>query len=210
VEAFFANYQEFFIQHENLFYLGLLVATFLEGETIVIIAGYLAAAGYFSLPMIILSAFTGTMCGDQLYFYIGRLWGKDILQKRSRLTRARVIRVTRLLRRYDVWFILSFRFIYGVRNVTPFAIGLSTIPALRFFILNFIAAAVWAVTFGSVGYFFGQAVKQFLSEYDHYILPGMIGLAVLVWLGYKAWGYVKARRLQETDETHEAQGTGAP
>ena len=51
-------------------------------------------------------------------------------------------RVFRLLERYDTGFILTFRFVYGVRNVTPFALGMSNVSALRFAGLNFIAAGM--------------------------------------------------------------------
>ena len=54
-------------------------------------------------------------------------------------------RVARLLDRWGNWFVLSFRFLYGLRTISPVAIGLSSIPAAyRFTLLNAISAMVWA------------------------------------------------------------------
>lgn len=47
-------------------YAALAVGTFLEGETILVIAGFLAHRGYLSMDLVILSAFLGTFFGDQL------------------------------------------------------------------------------------------------------------------------------------------------
>ena len=56
------------------------------------------------------------------------------------------------LERYDTGFILSFRFIYGVRNFSSFALGLSAVHWERFLRLNFLAAGLWAATFVAAGY----------------------------------------------------------
>jgi membrane protein DedA with SNARE-associated domain len=51
-------------------YLAVLAGTFLEGETIVLIAGYMAHRGYFPPPEVMLAAGAGAFCDDQLYFWI--------------------------------------------------------------------------------------------------------------------------------------------
>lgn len=66
-------------------YISVLIGTFLEGETILIVAGFMAHRDYLELPLVILSAFVGTLAGDQLYFYIGRIKGKAFLEKRPPL-----------------------------------------------------------------------------------------------------------------------------
>jgi membrane protein DedA with SNARE-associated domain len=49
-------------------YFAIIIGTFLEGETILVIGGFLAHIGLLSLPLVILSAFIGSFSGDQLYF----------------------------------------------------------------------------------------------------------------------------------------------
>jgi membrane protein DedA with SNARE-associated domain len=62
---------------------------------------------------------------------------------------------------------LSFRFLYGLRTVVPFVIGMSTVSTKRFVLLNIVGAIVWAIVVGIVvgigGYAFGHAQK-YLSE----------------------------------------------
>ncbi|WP_217994833.1 DedA family protein [Methylogaea oryzae] len=53
-------------------YIALFIGTFLEGETILLVAGYLAHEGHLGLTLAILSAFLGTFAGDQTFFFLGR------------------------------------------------------------------------------------------------------------------------------------------
>ncbi|HYB10846.1 MAG TPA: DedA family protein [Alphaproteobacteria bacterium] len=136
----------------------ILVWTFFEGETVLLVAGFLAHQGYISLEWSILAAFVGSTSGDQLYFWIGRKFGEQILDWRP-AWRVRIERPLRLLVRYQNLFILSFRFIYVVRNVASFSIGLAGVSFRRFTILNAIAAAIWALSFGLGGYWFGSTLE---------------------------------------------------
>ncbi len=138
-------------------YLAIFVVTFLEGESIVIVAGFLAHQGLLELPLVILAAFCGSYAGDQLWFYLGRRYGPQLVGRWPALAWG-VNQVMQRLDRYDTLFILSFRFIYGIRNIAPIAIALGGISPRRFAILNGIAAAVWAVSFGCGGYFFGTTL----------------------------------------------------
>ena len=178
-------------------YLALLIGTFLEGETIVIIAGFLAQQELLSPPIIALCAFCGSVTSDQLMFILGRWKGMAIIQRFSKLER-KVGKAARLLARYETPLILGFRFIYGVRNVTPILMGVSGVSHLKFLILNLIGAAVWAITFTAVGYFFGQAVTVFLEAVPHagrYVLGGFAVLVCILWLWRR--GRKKKRARQE-------------
>ena len=63
-------------------YPALFIGTFLEGETILVIAGFLAHRGYLELPWVIVIAFLGTFSGDQFYFWLGRTKGVRFLTRR--------------------------------------------------------------------------------------------------------------------------------
>jgi len=164
-------------------YLAILIGTFFEGETIVIVAGVAAHLGLLELPWVIVSAIVGSFSGDQLYYYIGRHWGPKIIAKRLSWQEA-AQKVYRLLHRHQYFLILTFRFYYGLRNVTPFAVGSAHVPRLRFFTLNLVGAIVWAITFAYAGYFFGQAVKLFIDDYHRYamyVIGGALLIGAVVW-----------------------------
>ncbi len=164
-------------------YLAVFVGTFFEGETILVLGGFAAHRGYLELPYVMLAAFVGTFMGDQLYYFIGRRWGVRLLEKRPRW-RERSAKAMALLHKYDVIFILSFRFIYGVRSVSPFVIGMSGISPMRFMPLNLIAAFIWAIAVGLLGYLFGEVFQRYMAEikqYEFYVLGGIAGIGLLLW-----------------------------
>jgi membrane protein DedA with SNARE-associated domain len=164
-------------------YWAVLAGTFFEGETVPVLAGFAAHEGILRLDLVMLSAFVGSFCGDQVWFWVGRRYGKTWLAKHPK-SAAGAARVGRLLDRWGDWFVLSFRFLYGLRAVSPVAIAMSSISAVRFAVLNLISAAVWAVAVGSLGYLFGQAIEGMMGRlkvWEHRILAALaIALVIFV------------------------------
>lgn len=167
-------------------YLTVLVGTFLEGETILVLGGFAAHRGYLSLRWVILTAFVGSLCGDQLFFFLGRWHSEKVLARRP-AWKARIARAERLLDQHSTGLILVFRFLYGLRTVAPFVMGMSPVRSLKFFLLNALGAMTWAIAVGTGGYLFGQALEIMIGNVKHYELRafGVIALAgVVVWAVY--------------------------
>jgi membrane protein DedA with SNARE-associated domain len=165
-------------------YAALFIGTFLEGETILIIAGIAAHTGLLNLWGCIFWAFLGSMSGDQLYFYIGRYKG-DWLLARKPAWRGRIEKALRKLEHHANWLLLTFRFMYGLRNVITLAVGISRIPIWRFAVLNAIGAMVWAISFGAGGYLFGEALVNVVEDVKRYqleVLGGVCLVALAIWL----------------------------
>ena len=164
-------------------YVIILIGTFLEGETVLVVGGFLAHRGYLELPWVIAAAFMGTLAGDQLFFFLGRKKGLPYLNKRP-AWQAKAGRVFGLLQKHQLWIILGFRFLYGFRTVTPFLIGSSGIAPVRFAVLNVVGAALWALVFGILGYLLGPTSELFLKETKRFELP--IVLAIILF-GLAFW-----------------------
>ncbi|MEW5756975.1 MAG: DedA family protein [Pseudomonadota bacterium] len=174
-----------FIEHYG--YLAILLGTFLEGETILILGGLAAHLGYLNLQGVILAAFLGTWCGDQLYFFLGRLRGQHWLESHS-AWKPKASTVFGLMERHQFALILGFRFLYGLRTITPFVLGMSRVPTLRFILLNILGALLWAMCVGLLGYLFGQAFEAWIGKVKHYEaeLFAAIGVGgLLVWLVHR-------------------------
>ena len=62
-------------------YLAVLVGTFLEGETILVLAGFFAERGYLRLPLVIVCAFSGAYVGHVFWFWLGRSQGVKLLDR---------------------------------------------------------------------------------------------------------------------------------
>jgi membrane protein DedA with SNARE-associated domain len=165
-------------------YVAVFLGTALEGETILILAGFAAHRGYLELPWVILFAFLGSLAGDQTFFVIGRRNGRPFLDRHP-LWRARISRAEELLHRYQMPVILGFRFLYGLRNVIPFAIGLSQISFRKFLFLNAAGALLWATVVGTAGYLFGSALEIFLGDLERHELKIALSICLvgmILWL----------------------------
>src|SRR5436190_8558366 len=158
--------------------------TFLEGETVVLFAGFAAAQGIVDPFLLFVAAWLGSFAGDQTYFWLGRNFGVRLLDRFPRW-RHGVEAALSWLERYDTGFILSFRFIYGVRNFSSFALGLSAVRWKRFLWLNLAAAGLWAVSFVAAGYFLGHAFRAVLGDIARSF--SIIMLLVFVAMGGGMW-----------------------
>lgn len=177
---------------EHYGYIAILVGTFLEGETIVVLAGFLAHRGYLTLEWVIVCAFLGTYAGDQLFFYIGKWRGGGILAKRPHW-QLRSKRVFELLNRHQVLVILGFRFLYGLRTVTPFLIGMSGVHPFRYLVLNGLGAIIWAIAVGFLGFLLGQTVELFLEHVKRYEMT-ILAVILLLAAGYWFYRWIKEQR----------------
>jgi membrane protein DedA with SNARE-associated domain len=169
---------------ENYGYAAILIGTFLEGETVLVLAGLAAHQGYLALSWVILAAFFGSLAGDQLFFYLGRKHSQAVLSWRP-IWKERAEKVHEMMNRFETPLILSFRFLYGLRTVTPFVIGMSPVSVKKFLVLNAVGALVWAAVIGSGGYLFGRALEVFIGKIKHYEVQvfAMIALlGLLIWI----------------------------
>lgn len=184
-------------------YLAIFIGTFLEGETILVLGGFAAHQGYLVLPYVILSAFLGTLFGDQLFFFIGRFKGREFLDRRLNW-RSRVEKAQRLLDRHHTLVIIGFRFIYGIRTVTPFVLGMSNVKTWRFVLLNILSAMVWAIGIGTAGYFFGVTIEALIEDikrYERIIITAIAVISFIIW-GIHFWQKRKTIHLTTNQENN--------
>jgi membrane protein DedA with SNARE-associated domain len=175
------------------FYAVVFAWTFLEGKTVVLFAAFAAAQGLVDPLLLLGTAWLGSFAGDQTYFWLGRQFGVRLLDRFPRW-RYGVDMALHWLERYDAGFILSFRFIYGVRNFSSFALGLSAVRWDRFLRLNFLAAGVWAASFVAVGFFLGHAFRAVLGDIVRSFGLVMLGVFVAVAVGMWLVHRVQRRR----------------
>ena len=168
--------------------------TLLEGESVLLLAGYAAYSGLLELHTVVAVAVFGSFMGDQLWFYLGRTRGASLLAKYPSYV-VPAARAQALLDRYHTPIILALRFLYGLRTVLPFVIGMSrTISTLRFQVINFIGAVLWATSGAVVGYLFGNAIEIILGDIHHYQKLIFAFMAVAA-LGY--WLYSRRKSMKQ-------------
>jgi membrane protein DedA with SNARE-associated domain len=136
----------------NWGYIAVFLGAMIEGESIVLIASALAAGGVLSIYKVFWTSLFATVFADQVLFWCGYKMGTEWLTKRfPRLDKAKE-QVFSLLKRMDVFFIFVFRFVYGIRIVSPIVIGAARIKPARFALYNAISGLFWALVICSIGY----------------------------------------------------------
>ncbi len=208
---------DIFAAYGFLAYPVIFVWTFFEGETVVIFGGYAAYSQILDTSWLFFLAWVGSFLGDQLWFYLGRYYGPKLLDRYPKWGRGSR-HVSNLMHRYGVWFILSFRFVYGVRNVSSFTIGMVHYPRLKFLGLNFVAAGVWAVAFVALGWGFGFLTDMVTVNLPDRVLGefargvGVAALAVFVLVVVLLLRHHKKKEEEEeaAEEAARAAADGQP
>jgi membrane protein DedA with SNARE-associated domain len=162
----------------------------LEGETVLLLAGFAAHRGYLNPLGVVAVASAAGFVGDQFFFWLGRRHGERVLARRPAWAR-QAERVNALVQRWDAAFIVGVRFAYGLRVAGPVLMGASAMPARRFALFNALGAVIWAVLVGGLGWVFGGAAQALLGELRH--IEGWLLLALAV-LALAVWGLRRYRR----------------
>jgi len=165
-------------------YLALLVGTFFEGETAILVASSLIYRGLFSFPFTILAAFTGSFLSDWVYYFIGRLNGKYFLAKRPNL-QAKVKPVTDFFHKHQIQVLFSYRFLYGFRIIIPLIVGMSGLSPLRYLFYSTVTGIMWATLVSTAGYWVGRLLNLQAKAFEDNFIFIMIGFATFgLLMGY--------------------------
>jgi membrane protein DedA with SNARE-associated domain len=163
-----------------------------EGETAAILGGFFGHQGVFVPWQAFAAASAGAFLGDASFFLAGRRFAEHRLVRRLR-KKPGFSHAYELVRAHPNLFVLTNRYVYGMRLLGGVVAGLSDIPPLRFLLLNALSSLSWAALFTGLGYFFGLGAEQLLGEtlHKHHRLLIALGIGVVVLL----LGHFAARRL---------------
>lgn len=161
-------------------YPAIALATFVEGEVVLLSAGALVHTGALSLPLVILAATVGSFAWGQSWFYTGKICGRALVERRHSW-RARAASMQPWLERYGDLSVVVFRFVAGMAVVAPVLIGAGGYPPKRFLALDAIGALIWASVFGGAGFVLGSGLGKVLGRrVDWFELVGIALLGALV------------------------------
>jgi len=163
------------------FYLITFIWTALEGETFVIFAALASQRGYLNIWALFFAAWMGSFFGDQIYFLLGRKYGTKIIARSPKI-KPRLDKVLGWLEKYATAYILSYRFMYGVRNISGVAVGMSKLPWRKFVWLNLLAAFIWSTAFCGAGYLFGDVIAHLGRRKDEVVTYNVREIMLLVLL----------------------------
>jgi membrane protein DedA with SNARE-associated domain len=168
-----------------------------SGDVVLFAGGWLANTDRAVLGLIMLFGGLGALVSDNAMYWIGRFGGRRLIDRlfRSRFI-ARLVdakhvgRVERYFETHGGKTVFAGRFGPGLRSTTPLFAGMSRMKYYKFLPYNFAAVIVWALAYGTIGYFFGQYWDQLL-EIARSVGFGVVALVVLT-LG--TYAYYRRRR----------------
>ena len=196
---------------DSLGYVGILLLMVLENlfppipsELILPSAGFAAARGDMSLPVVILMGTLGSVLGTLPLYYIGRAFGEKRLMDWADRHGKWLTLSGKDIKKADDWFdrhgskaVLFGRMIPGIRSLLSLPAGMSEMPLPKFLLYSGIGSALWATLLTGAGYLLGEnydRVEQYVGPASRIIL-GALAVAAVWWL-------FKRRREQSGQTNH--------
>jgi len=171
---------------------GLVVTPFLPGDSLLFVAGALAAAGGMDVHLLGLVLVVAAVLGNTVNYSIGYYIGPKVFHWEGTrvFNRKALDRAHAFYERHGGKTIIITRFVPILRTFAPFVAGIGRMAYLRFSVYNLAGALAWVLSLLYAGYWFGNVpvVKQNLSA----VILGVIALS-LTPLAFEYFRYVLNR-----------------
>lgn len=160
------------------------------GQTLLIMAAMLAAAGHFKLWAVLATVFFAAVIGDGIGWFLGRRGGRRLILRYGRwigLNRHRFRRLHHYFDAYSGWFVVFARFIDVARQINGLLAGSVKMPFARFLLFNALGAALWVTSWGLGSYYLGRGLDQSFGLFDVIVAWLMHIVAAATLLGLLYW-----------------------
>jgi membrane-associated protein len=166
---------------------GLLVGFFLPGDSLLITAGLVAAAGGLDIWLLNLFLSAAAIVGDSVGYAIGYRTGPRIFrQEESRwFSRKHLIRTREFYQRHGGKTIVLARFIPIIRTFAPVVAGVGQMEYRRFLAYNVLGGVGWVVSMTWAGYVLGRSIPD-IGRHVHVVVAIVVVLSVLP-IGVEWW-----------------------
>jgi membrane-associated protein len=159
---------------------GLVVMPLLPGDSLLFAAGALAAAtGKLELIILIPLLITAALLGDNVNYFIGKFFSKQI-KSRERILffkREYLEQTEAYYEKYGGQTIIMARFVPIVRTIAPFVAGAGSMQYSKYITFCIAGAVLWVAGISTIGYWFGNI--EFVKKNFELVLLGIIFFSVL-------------------------------
>jgi membrane-associated protein len=135
---------------------GLVVTPFLPGDSLLFVAGTLAAAGGMDIGLLILLLCVAAILGDSVNYAIGKHVGDRMVRSGRFIRQEHIDRTHAFYAKYGGKTIVIARFVPIVRTFAPFVAGIGRMDYGRFLLFNVTGGIFWVLSLTAAGYFFGN------------------------------------------------------
>ncbi len=156
---------------------GLFFGFFLPGDSLLVTAGILAAAGILDIKWLIPCACAAAIIGDQTGYVIGRRAGRALVQRYEKF-RLHLDRAHAFYERYGSKTIVLARFVPIVRTFVPAVAGAARMNYRRFVSYNVIGGVFWVLSTTLLGYGLGLTIPD-IERYLHLVIVVVVFLSIL-------------------------------
>jgi membrane-associated protein len=169
---------------------GLVITPFLPGDSLLFVAGTLAATGHMDVHTLFAALACASLLGDNTNYWVGRVTGPRIFRSHEArlLNRSHLDRTRIFYERHGGKTIVIARFMPIVRTFAPFVAGIGRMHYAQFVAYSFAGSILWIGFFVYGGFFFGNIplIKHNLS----WFIIGIVILSVMpgaiTWLRSRA------------------------
>jgi membrane protein DedA with SNARE-associated domain len=157
-------------------------------ETLMLLAGVLMARGRLSIFPTYIAAVLGAVIGITISYVIGRSVGALLIKKYGHwvgITEERMHRVHNWFERFGRWALLIGYFIPGIRHLTGYAAGITSMEYKHFALFAYVGAFIWACLFLSLGYFLGdrwENIEAFFMRHWPYLLTAAVIVVIFTFI----------------------------
>jgi len=163
-------------------------------ESILTVSGYLTFQDKLHFSGVIALAIVAAVIGDNMGYWLGRLYGHRILGRLMAAAPERVERARSFIVRHGALAVFSARFVAGLRFLAGPLAGSTGLEPGRFFVANLLGAIIYVPIVVSVGYAIGYGLGEYIERFRRAIgIAEDIALIVLVFAAIVAW-VIFARR----------------
>lgn len=156
---------------------GLVVTPFLPGDSLLFVAGTLAAANGIDVATLCGVLMAAAFLGDNTNYWIGRFLGPRVFRGEARwLNRSHLEKTEAFYQRHGGKTVLLARFFPIVRTFAPFVAGIGHMPYGRFVAFSAAGAALWINSLVLAGYFFGNI--PFIKDHLTLVIFGIIAVSL--------------------------------
>ena len=158
---------------------GFVVTPFLPGDSLLFVAGAVAAVGGMNIVILLALLVVAAASGNMLNYHIGRYIGPRVFKWENSLffNTAALQKTEAFYEKHGGKTLVISRFLPLFRTFAPFVAGVGKMDYLRFCLFNLIGAGLWVISLLLAGYFFGNLpwVKQNLS----FVIVGIVLISLL-------------------------------
>jgi membrane-associated protein len=173
---------------------GLLIGFFLPGDSLLITAGLVAAAGGLDIWLLNALLIPAAIIGDSVGYAIGYRAGPRIFTRADSrwFNRGHLVRTREFYERHGGKTIVLARFIPIIRTFAPVVAGVGQMEYRRFLAYNVLGGIGWVASMTWAGYLLGQAIPD-IGRYIHVVIVVVVVLS-LIPIGVEWWKARAARR----------------